>query len=211
MRIRVSNIIKVIILSVAILFTIAIPNNLGQNTVVVEAASKVKYGTVNGNVTYHYNEYQGYKPDTGARVYLIPKKKCSKKGDSGLDAGDLGTVCSLKSSTKNKLKKYGIYVTKVDGSGNFKFSHIPTGKYYVYIISKETTTKGWFDNFNDNISDATDKYYKNVSSRISKYYNKDLSLALGKGAGCNAYAYENVTVYVNEDSPITYEFGYTYI
>ena len=53
MRIRVSNIIKVIILSVAILFTVAIPNSFGQNTVIVEAASKVKYGTVSGNVTYH--------------------------------------------------------------------------------------------------------------------------------------------------------------
>ena len=36
----------------------------------VTVKEKDAYGTIEGNITFHYNQYRGYVPDTGARVSI---------------------------------------------------------------------------------------------------------------------------------------------
>lgn len=174
------------------------------------------YGTVSGNVTYHYNQYRGYVANTGSIVFLIPKGRyyySMNVTDEKLDGISDTNLRYLSSSTKNKLKNLGIYATKVDGNGNFTISHVPTEEYFVYIISGQTSTQGWFDSYNESTSDASDDYYQSiVNNTLLSLLDDRLGFLLAKAAGYNAYASDlDVEVYENEISTVTYEFPYTYI
>lgn len=67
---------------------------------------KVQYGSLKGNISYHYNEYKGYVPDTGALIFLL-------------------------SADGSKLVAKG----EADGNGDYIINHIPTGSYSVVISS----------------------------------------------------------------------------
>ena len=183
---------------------------------------KDRYGTVTGNVTYHYNQYRGYVPDTGSVVILINIRHDFPDGRHGYDEikdDELSGLNStdieyLNSKAIDKLKQIGIYATKVDGNGNFTFNHVPAAEYYnLIIISKETSTGGWFDYYDESISDASDEYYEYVANGLGLYswYDQKLRNLISRAVGYNAYATEEITVYENETTHITHEFPYTYI
>jgi uncharacterized protein YcfL len=85
---------------------------------------KIKTGKVTGTVTYKYNNYVGNKADTGALVILVSKSVTSLPDSLGL-----GMISELPE---------GCYGKKVDGSGNYTFDNVPTGEYYLIIISANT-------------------------------------------------------------------------
>lgn len=180
---------------------------------------KDTYGTVSGNVTYHYNQYRGYVPNTGSIVILKPYRHVFSDDrhnyevikDDEFGKLDYTDIKYLNSYAIDKLKQIGIYATKVDGNGNFTIAHVPSGDYQVFIISKETTTGEWFDYYDESISDASDEYYENVADNLGMYFDdKKLRNLISRAVGYNAYATEKVTVYKNETSYITHEFPYTF-
>ena len=183
---------------------------------------KDTYGTVTGNVTYHYNQYRGYVPDTGSVVILINGRHDFPDGRHGYDEikdDELSGLNStdieyLNSKAIDKLKQIGIYATKVDGNGNFTFNHVPAAEYYnLIIISKETSTGGWFDYYDESISDASDEYYEYVANELGlfSWYDQKLRNLISRAVGFHAYTSKDITVYKNETTHITHEFPYTYI
>lgn len=183
---------------------------------------KDTYGSVSGNVTYHYNQYKGYVPDTGSTVILINHRYNFPDGrhgygnlkDSELSGLTYLNIVYLDSITIEQLKRIGIYITTADGNGNFTFNHVPAAENYnVIIISKETSTEGWFNYYDESISDATDEYYGLVADEIGLYDWNDYKLRdlISKAVGYHAYALKEISVYTNENTHVTHEFPYTWV
>ena len=155
-----------------------------------------EYGNVTGNVTYHYNQYLGYVPDTGAKVLLIPKNGNAK--GSNFSYADF-LVLSTSLSKKN------IYTAEVDGAGNYTINHIPAGQYVAVIISKNTTSEEWF-----NASD-TDAFYAQRARSFKNVLNDNSSLQLSKAISMYQWHFGTVVIYKGENAVFSYAFGYTYI
>lgn len=102
---------------------------------------------IHGVVTYYFNEYQGDKPDIGAKVYVIDSAKCKfdkdvafkydlasishKAGESDFDSAD------IHNATNNSLvmQSESAITTTVDGAGNYSLDVKP-GTYYIMIQSR---------------------------------------------------------------------------
>lgn len=154
---------------------------------------KNKYGTVSGCITWQYNKYIGTKADVGAYVALIPKNKLDLKSLNN-------SVLSLFVPINGKN---GIYATTVDGNGNYSINHVQTGEYLVFVVSKKTTDKDRFDD------EANWKI--SLESKLSSYLSdKDLGY-LESFMGFQSYTTSTISIYENENTTFSYDFGYTYI
>lgn len=80
----------------------------GRKKYTCKVTVKVKYGTISGNVSYHYNQYKGYAADTGAKIYVLDEDTSKIVGKA-----------------------------TADGRGDYTIQHIPTGSYTVLISSRE--------------------------------------------------------------------------
>ncbi len=164
-------------------------------TVKIKPAEATAYGSVTGNVTYHYNQYRGYVPDTNARVFLIPKNRNAKGFNIKY------TDFTVLSSTL--LKKY-VYSGKVDGRGNYAINHVPTGQYVAVIVSENTTDGNWFN--------ASDKktFYTNRSKKFKNVLNDFSAFRLSKSIGMYQWSIGTLAVYKGEKTGYSHAFGYTY-
>lgn len=178
----------------------------GTTTIVAEVGSvkatcmvqvNQTYGSVTGNVTYYYNKYQGNKPDTGTRVFLISKTGSAKN----MPVMNSDVVLDMESSAK-KYESYGIYTTKVDGSGNYTFNNIPTGDYLIFMYSSNTTSGTAFNN--------KEAYVSQIASSVSAYVNETNAQFLGRIVGYHKYYTGNVTVLNNQTTTESYDFGISY-
>lgn len=79
---------------------------VGGKHYVCNVTVKDVYGTLSGNISYHYNEYIGYVPDTGAKIYAV----------------DILTSKVLGKAT-------------ADGNGDYTITHLPIGLYDVVVSS----------------------------------------------------------------------------
>ncbi len=70
-----------------------------------------KPGGLTGNVYWKYNDYIGNKPDSGAKIKLIPF---------------------------DKTQKDSIFEATADLNGNYIINDIPTGKYFLIVESENT-------------------------------------------------------------------------
>lgn len=70
-----------------------------------------KPGGLTGNVYWKYNDYVGNKPDSGAKIKLIPF---------------------------DKTQKDSIFETTADLNGNYTIKDIPIGKYFLIVESENT-------------------------------------------------------------------------
>ncbi|MDE6567810.1 MAG: Ig-like domain-containing protein, partial [Lachnospiraceae bacterium] len=156
------------------------------------------YGSVTGNVTYYYNKYQGNKPDTGTMVFLISKSGSAKN----MPIMNSYVIWSTESTMK-QYESYGIYTTKVDGSGNYTFNNIPTGDYLIFMYSSKTTSGTAFSN--------KEAYVSQIASSVSGYVNETNAEYLGKIVGYQKYHIGNVTVSNNKTVTESYDFGTTYV
>ena len=159
-----------------------------------------KYGTVSGNVTYHYNKYRGYVADTTARVILVPSNGSAKN----FIAGDYN-VFRLLSSNIEKLRRNNIYAAIVDGMGNYRIDHVPAGEYRTVIISSNSTSDIWF-----NVSDPQ-TYYDSISVWFRTYLNDRTASALGESVSFYRAVIGTTTVYENYNTTLSHAFTYTYI
>lgn len=161
------------------------------------------YGTITGNITYYYNQYRGHVADTGAYVVLVPKDGSAKNAN----------LTSVLYTSAEKLEKYHIYVSKVDGMGYYTINHVATGEYRVLIISNETTSGEWFDAYDDSISDAPDWYYDNIAGEFywNGYLSKKTAMDIVERVMMFKYYIQDVSIYKNETTTLSHDFGITYI
>lgn len=163
------------------------------------------YGTVSGNVTYHYNQYKGYVADTNARVFLIPTNGTAKNK----------TVSNYIyfMFPDQSLNKSNIYYATVDGAGNYTINNVPTGKYLAVVVSNNCKTEDWFNAFDESISDAPDSFYQDIVSTwgLNTYLNATTSFNLAKSFSMYNYRFSFVTVMRNSTYTLSEAFPYTYI
>ena len=146
---------------------------------------KIKTGKVTGTVTYKYNDYVGNKADTGAKVILVSKSVTSLPDSLGL-----GMISELPE---------GCYGKKVDGSGNYTFDNVPTGEYYLIIISANT---------NENMDRVTG--YNSWGGTYSLFSDKGKEHAL-RNAKLFKTRTTSITVSDGQTTTYSYDFGITYI
>ncbi len=126
-----------------------------------------RYFTIRGVITYFYNDYQGYKPDVGAEIYILQLSLENKEFNSidtllkrfreysfyylgieiqsygnSVNREDIERFNNIDRITYNlcdsiKSSKYCIKVV-ADGSGNFS-RKVKKGNYFILIISKNAT------------------------------------------------------------------------
>ena len=53
-----------------------------------QSEEEIKYGSLEGNITFHYNRYRGYVSDTGAKVFVINKKENVVVGKGTVDGSN---------------------------------------------------------------------------------------------------------------------------
>ena len=154
----------------------------------------VEYGTVQGTVTYKYNNYVGNRGDSGSLVYLFPNM-------SGYDTSKYDNSRACRGFTGEYDS--GIMVTKCDGNGNYVFDNVPVGRYYLLIISAETTDGGAFDN-----KASRESWIKaNFMDLLSSSDIEALTLEIGYQ---KIYT-ENLDVLTNRTHTVSKDFGITYI
>ena len=146
---------------------------------------KIKTGKVTGTVTYKYNNYVGNKADTGALVILVSKSVTSLPDSLGL-----GLISGLPE---------GCYGKKVDGSGNYTFDNVPTGEYYLIIVSKNT---------NENMDRVTG--YGSWGDAYALFSDKGKENAL-RHAKLHKTRTTSITVLDGQTTTYSYDFGITYI
>ncbi len=175
---------------------ITITNSTNDEKVEINLTStkyiQKEYGTVSGNVTYHYNKYKGYVPDTGSTVYLIPSDGSGKYFKESIFAYSLA-------------RDYNIYNTKVDGMGNYIFDRVETGTYAAIIISSNTTSSIGFK------YDTYEKYKKVIQNEFSDILSTTTADSLASMIGYQNFTYKVVTVYPNYNTTQSHAFPYTYI
>ena len=146
---------------------------------------KIKTGKVTGTVTYKYNNYVGNKADTGALVILVSKSVTTLPDSLGL-----GLTSGLPE---------GCYGKKVDGSGNYTFDNVPTGEYYLIIMSKNT---------NENMDRVSG--YGSWGGAYYLFSDKGKENAL-LNAKLNKTRTTSITVSDGQTTTYSYDFGITYI
>ena len=165
-------------------------------TVVVK---KLKYGTVQGNVTYHYNRYRGYVADTGSRVFLVPMDGRAKNYINSNHIYFAGLM------NEEVLRRNNIYCAKVDGAGNYKIDRVPEGRYLGIIISNNSTSGEWFEAPNQDV------YYQSIAKSFTSYLNARTAKSLGESVAFYRYSLQIVNVYGNNSVLFSEAFPYTYI
>ena len=159
------------------------------------------YGSVSGNVTYYYNKYKGNVADVGTAVFLFPMNGTAK------DKYENITFYNASSD----LSDYNIYNEKVDGSGSYTITHIPTGKYRMLLISSNVSKKGWFDAYDDSIEDAPDSFYEPIALYFSPYIGDESAMSLARSIAFRSWMYKDIVIDSNETLTVSHDFGITYI
>lgn len=158
--------------------------------VTVKRESKV--GTVTGNVTFHYSQSRGYLPDTGSKVFLIPRDGSAKKYTGGVNP------------TEAQSERWHIYRAQVDGVGNYAFDRVVAGSYYVVILSKNTTTGDYYK------AQSPENYYKGIADSWSNLLSSQTRTALSKAYGPSRSYEAIITVRQGSNTTASHAFPYSY-
>ena len=162
--------------------------------------TNITYGSVTGNISYHYNQYLGYVADTNARIFLIPTDGSAKSADISKT-----TFASI-GSYNGALISDNIYATKADGNGDYTISNIPTGVYFILIISRNSLGSSWFD------ADSKDDYYQEIADTyFSAYLSDSTALALAQSISFYRYSVGTIDIRENGTTTVSHAFPYTYI
>ena len=95
---------------------------------------------LSGTITYFFNENYGSKPDTGAKVCLIPATPnfTLRSTDTILIALQKSPQILVMQQSKENNSFPVIYSSVVDGNGRYETSNIKPGKYVLIIQSSHT-------------------------------------------------------------------------
>lgn len=152
-----------------------------------------KYGSISGNITWQYNKYIGTKSDTGAYVALIPKNINKLKGVNHKDFSML-----IETNGED-----GIYTTKVNGYGQYELKNIPVGQYWIFVVSKYTTSGSRFNN-----PDIWNSY---INSMFGGFLSTSELSNIKLFIGYHSTTSKEITIQKDQTTPYSYDFGYTYL
>ena len=127
-------------------------------------------GSVQGTVSWKYNDFVGSRPDVGAKVYLFSENYKEKKGK----------LYEYNSSRPDD----GLYFQTVDKDGKFILNDIPSGSYYLLIVSENTNRDILNDSrkeyatsaFKGKIDDM--KYFTSTVLYINKFELKSIDIGV---------------------------------
>lgn len=155
------------------------------------------YGDLSGNVTYLYNNYKGNVADTNSVVILVSTSGLSNNVPALDNFARWGT------SDINNYNKYGVYMVKVDGTGEYTINHVNTGEYKIIIVSRKTTEGAAFENL--------EAYKNTIASAFTSYLSNINANYLGEFVGYNKYHVETIKIYQDEETTCSHDFGITYV
>lgn len=151
------------------------------------------YGIVSGTITYNNGI-----ADTNSMVILLPKDGSAKNKTIELPPGYM---------INNVDKIDGLLSGKVGGTGEYSISHVPDGEYLVLVVSGNASTEGWFNAEKEDNSD----YYERVSQDFLEEIYEESAYNLSKGMVWYKHHIEDITVYVDEETMVNYDFGKSYM
>lgn len=95
------------------------------------SATSAAAGTVEGIITWQYNDFVGTKGDVGAKVMLFPENAHISVADFELlQDGIPSTAC---------FHKYHLFTGTADGYGKATIDDLPAGSYHGIVYSAKTT------------------------------------------------------------------------
>ncbi len=149
--------------------------------------SSTGYGTLKGTVVWKYNDFIGYKGDTGARIYLFSKNASYPSY----------TQQELFDWLENKRELKDVHGTVVDANGNYVLNNLPVGN-YIAVISSKNTTRDFTETLNS---------HNQLKSLFGDYNYKvfeDNRMWLYK------HTIRDIEIKNNETIDFSADFGYTY-
>lgn len=158
----------------------------------VKVKRESRVGTVSGNVSFHYSQERGYVPDTGSKVFLIPRDGSAKKYTGGVYLSEA------------RAEQYHLYNAQVDGSGNYVFDRVVAGSYYVLILSKNTTTPEYYK------AQSPESYYNGIADSWSNLLSGKTRAALARCYGASRCYDVIVTVREGSNTTASHAFPYSY-
>lgn len=95
----------------------------------------------------------------------------------------------------------GIYITEADGTGNYEINKLPIGDYYVFIVSKNTSSSS------NNLPVYASSSF---SSEISQKEWLSIQTAIKNVAFLRSVkVFENIIINENEEKTLSHDFGLT--
>lgn len=95
----------------------------------------------------------------------------------------------------------GIYITEADGTGNYEINKLPIGDYYVFIVSKNTSSSS------NNLPVYASSSF---SSEISQKEWLSIQTAIKNVAFLRSVkVFENIIINENEEKILSHDFGLT--
>ena len=143
--------------------------------------NKEHTGTMLGLISWKYNNFVGNRGDTGARIFAI-NLEMHEPIDKLIDMNAI-------------QGNNGIWFSIADGNGNYKIDKMPCGNYEVFIVS---------NNANGNYPE-----YSALNSVISKKEWLTIETINNKGYERSIKYYNNIQINENEETTLSYDFGFT--
>ncbi|MGE7921191.1 hypothetical protein ACQKM9_19955 [Viridibacillus sp. NPDC093762] len=158
-----------------------------SNNLYVKKNSNVKYmsidslvgkGTVQGVVSYYYNNFIGYRPDVNARVSLI-SYDLNKANYTPYQLQMFGMYGQVPSGDKS------LYFANVDGNGNYSIENVKPGKYIFVIRSNgrveiridESASGIYADEIKRIIGEPIADYFIANNLKHYKYYVNEVTVS----------------------------------
>jgi len=155
-------------------------------------ADNEKYGKLSGTLTWQYNKAIGTKPDVGAKAIIIPKN-FERTDDMYLLKLDALTL---------SFNNYGIYSTKSDGYGKYIIDDIPTGDYYILLISQNA--------YND-LSIREDLIVNFwAQAELKDLFGTDIYSKMENSLKLYKHAFDTITIKEGKETIKSHDFGYSY-
>ena len=167
----------------------------------VVPASAANTGSVEGTITWQYNDYVGTKGDVGAKVVLFPEHLAHKL--NGRNPKDAEIISSLALGIVTPdVERLGIRGGEADGFGKAEVDDVPAGYYVVLIVSSKTTR-----DFEKPVSDAD-------LEMLRSYFATDASFGRLKASPLlklKKFWTETVEVHSGSTAHFSHDFGNTFI
>lgn len=138
-------------------------------------------GTMTGLISWKYNNFVGNRGDTGAKIFAV-NLEIHEPSDSLID-------------TNATQGTNGIWISTVDGNGNYKIDKIPCGNYAVFIVSNNAN--GNYPEYNALDSVISQKEWLTIQTINNKTFIRSIKY------------YNNIQINENEETTLSYDFGFT--
>lgn len=153
------------------------------------SSAKSNSGSIEGNISYFYNDYVGYKPDVNARIVLLSTKMNYKK----YSYSKLRSFAMYDKKSSNNTDFYSGYA---NGKGDYKIKNVKAGKYLAIIRSK-----GFFPKV------MKDPKQKDVNKVYKIYGSEAGEVLVANTMLMTKYHITTVTIKKNQAEDVSKNFG----